>query len=81
MTQVTYGQKGVCPGPCTFIRKSYDLISAVRQFLPGFAYDFFSVCDFYWNLFFVLLSGSGTLLFHNTPDLAAYSTYDPNAFF
>lgn len=44
-------------------------------------YDLFSVYDFYWNLFFVLFSGSGTFLFHYTPDPASYTSYDLYTFF
>ena len=53
-------------------RKSDDLLSTGRKLLSGFAYDLFSVYDFYWNLFFVLFSGSGTFLFHYTPDPALH---------
>lgn len=34
--------------------KSDDFLSTGRKLLSGFAYDLFSVYDFYWNLFFVL---------------------------
>lgn len=61
--------------------KSDDFLSTGRKLLSGFAYDLFSVYDFYWNLFFVLFSGSGTFLFHYTPDPAAYTSYDLYTFF